>query len=193
MGYVWEEPRDRQLHRAYHDEWQHGVKMSPLRSDEIIATDGGTEFLLISPSSHEAQKRRAARVATNANRETRFDFGLYDGGSEDRQMRAHVIIARRDFRGIGLGIARRRDDLWHYSWEDYDAKREVAHVRGERWSIDYLWVRRDVRGTGLAQQLVTHICIVLATTAEDMAWLAPLTPSAERLVRRLSPREVWLS
>lgn len=190
--YLWDYAPDRRLHRAYHDERMNGVKLPIARNEVIVATDGDIEFLLVSPHASQVHKRRAAKIASNANVETRFDFGLYDGGSTDTQMQAHVLIARQAARGSGLLIMRRRSDPWRYSWDDYDAKRNVDPTPGERWSIDYLWVRQDIRRSGLGLRLIEQASNTVGTPLSEIGWLNPLSESAEPLVRRIAPSGIWL-
>ena len=195
FGYVPELASDRRLHRRYHDEWQNGVRLPELASDMIVASEGDTDFLLLTPASPRAQKRRGAKVAINARRDTPFDFPSYDGSEDDDQMNTHAIIARRGQRGVGFIVLRRVDRVWRFTWMDYAAQRrapEVSEPHG-RWSVEFVWVRRDLRGQRLASRLVELSAKVLGTTPSEFAWQAPLEPPIAHLAQRLCPDAVRFS
>src|SRR3989442_11890263 len=84
LAYAADHAPDVRLHRGVHDAWAHGVKLSLLQSDRVVARSGGIEVLVVAPGAPRPQRHRARLVGSNANKETQYDIGVYSEYEGDR-------------------------------------------------------------------------------------------------------------
>jgi len=191
--YLWNESEDRKLHREFHDEWQNGARYVKRRDENVVEVEKGIEYLLVDQDSSEQQRALAAQVARIANRESRYDFPSYDGGSNDQETGALAIIARLDRRAIGLLVLRPCYESAHVTWPDYETHRQPELQSPiERWMVEFLWVRRDLRRRGIGLSLIRLAARVVGITVDDFAWQVPIEPGAESLLRTLLPDGIWI-
>lgn len=78
MAYVKENPKDRRLHRTYHDEIVNGVSAHPLKSETVVWRQGDDRIVVVTTVSPKAERVRARKVGRVANREMHYDSGLFN-------------------------------------------------------------------------------------------------------------------
>ena len=150
LAYVADHPPDVRLHRGVHDSWAHGVKLSSLQSDRVVARVGEIEVLVVAPDAPLAQRHRAHLVGSNANKDTQYDIGVYsEYEGDERGYATHAFLARVDGRAVGLAIVRQRQELWHTTWcEDGTPNPDAAALvstAASRWTVDFAWIHRAHR------------------------------------------------
>jgi GNAT superfamily N-acetyltransferase len=198
LAYAADYPPDVRLHRGIHDAWAHGVKLSPLQSDRVVARHGGIEVLVVAPGAPRPQRHRARLVGSNANKETQYDIGVYSEYEGDEAGYAtHAFLARVDGRAVGLVILRRREELWRTSWcDDGTPNREAAALissMANRWTVDFAWTHRDHRRRGIAALVVRAAAAHLGVAVADLAWGEPFEPEGQTLARRLCPDVLYVA
>ncbi len=189
MAYVRENREDRRLHRSYHDEVLNGVPGRPLKSDRLVWRAGCDRITAVTPLSPDAQRVRARKVAQLANREMRYDTGLYHENELPDERSLHMFLYYRGNRIVALTILERRNHLWRCTWEEYE-RGDCNNLDGERpiWSLIFTWVLRKHRGKGIASRIFSKALQYLHATPATVGVYTPFSQDGEKLVRALFPQ-----
>jgi len=187
-------PPDVRLHQRWHNEWEHGVRLAPLGGDCVVSTQGDLEILVVSPKAVFSQRHRAYRVARLANRETRYDFGVYPfpiyGPHQSTDSPVYAFLARKQKRATGIAILWHREILGNAPWGDNDepdyARLTKYHER-TGWAVNFVWTHRQHRRQGIAAFLVRIAAMHLGIPVENLGWLQPFEPAGAKLSRHLCP------
>ena len=193
FSYVRGLPEDERLHRRYHDEIARGIPLRASKHDQILARVGDVDTILVDHRSSRSQRQLAQRIGSAANRETRFDFGVYhaeEGGAEYCDLDSHAFLLRHANRGIGFLVLRWRSPTWWYDWHTWP-KNADANLPARR-TVGFVWVHRAHRRRGLAASLVREAARYLGVAVSDLAWEVPMSPSGEALARSLCPSGCWV-
>jgi GNAT superfamily N-acetyltransferase len=181
-------------HKHYHDLWEHGEKLKPLATDIVIARSGNTEVLVVPFGGRMEQRKRAQRVGWQGNRETRYDFGVYDRYSSGPSKHGFptyemtACLARQNGRGIGIAVLQHFTHCASLTWADFDARvRDVEFKPLPCWTVSYVWTHRSHRRRGVASLLVRSAADYLRVPLASVAWLTPFKEGGEALARRLTP------
>lgn len=186
---------DMREHRRYHEEYVNGVKLQPLRNDQVLYDVDGFRVTHVPPTAPVVHRRRAERVGRRANRETHYDFGVYQAGSEaNADYNIQVFIGHRQERGVALLVLSRRRHGWRATWTDYDLHRPPKKIteRREGWTVDFVWVLPKHRGQGLASRLLLVATAWAGASVTELAWQTPFEDAGARFVRRHCPLRFYI-
>jgi len=186
MAYVKEIPKDRRLHRTYHDEIVNGVPAHPLKSETVVSRQGDDRIVVVTAASPKAQRVRARKVGEVANREMQYDFGLYNENEPPDDRNIHLFIYCRGGRAIGLAILERRTQVCHYTWEEFDHRaQKTLEERDPRWSLGFTWTHEKHRRRGLARILLQEGVCYLGVRVDDIGLYTPFTGNGEAFARSI--------
>lgn len=189
MAYVKESPEDRKLHRVYHDEIVNGVPAPPVKSEKVIWHDNHGRIVLVTPFSPMAQRVRARKVGRVANRETHYDFGLYNENERPDERNLHLFLYCCGSRAVGLAILEKRTHVCHYTWEEYDRKEQkTLEEKTPVWSLGFIWAHRKHRRAGIARRLFHEALRFLGIAQESVGVYTPFSTDGERFARSLFPQ-----
>lgn len=188
MAYVKESPEDRRVHRIYHDEVVNGVPARPLKTERVIWHQEGHRIILVTPLSPKTERVRARKLARVANREVRYDFGIYYENEPLDSRNLHLLLYGVRDRLIALTIFERRDHVCGVSWEEYD-RREAKDLQlaPPVWSLGFAWVHRAYRRQGIARRLFEEGIRFLNVTLATVGVYTPFSEEGEQLARALFP------
>jgi hypothetical protein len=164
-----------------------------MKDELILARSGDVDTLLVDHRSSRALRDRAQRIGSAANRETRFDFGVYHAAEADAEYRdldSHAFLLRRANRGIGLLVVRWRSPTWWYDWHTWPT--DTDEKLPPRRTVGLVWIHQAHRRHSLAASLVRDGARYLGITVSDLAWEVPMSPSGEALARSLCPSGCWI-
>ena len=192
------DPAQVRKHDRYHDEVSNGVYARPAKSDEVIWKQGRDRITVMRHrTALRAQRERAWRAAFAANREMRYDGGVYCAEDPPDERDLHVFLPHRGNRIVGLLIMERRTPMWSGTWDEFDeSKASNAEPQSAEqtpvWSVGFVWVLPRHRREGLARRLVLEGCAFLGAQVEHLGWYVPFMQSGEALVRKLCPVKLYL-
>ncbi len=176
-------PSDRRQHRRRHDEFVNGVRWRGSDKEAVVYFREGFRVVRISPASPTFLRARAAKVGRQGNRETHYDFGVYDDSETD----AEALVGVIEDRAISILVMRPMDDLRRWSWSEYDGKIDPRKVVGETWGCSFLWVLPKHRRVGIGKMLVDSAVERSGVSREPFPFTPPFTEAAEAFVRRYCP------
>ena len=121
------------------------------------------------------------------NKETRYDFGVFDG--EGNAGAALVGIA--EDRAVAFLVLYPKTELCSTSWAEWEARAPFnwETVKPPKLGCTFLWVLPSTRGSGAAQALADAAVDYTGATKETFPWLPPFTESGERFVRKYAPNQ----
>jgi ribosomal protein S18 acetylase RimI-like enzyme len=174
-----------------------GIHAKPLKDDEVVHSYADLRVVLVRPPASVWQRKRIQALARRANWEMHYDFGIYDPlASTTCELDVHALLGYVGAWGIALLLLARRCRVLVAAWSDADPPRignaEVVETDVGRWTIDFLWVSPQFRGRGIAGTLIREASRFTGVKVTELAWNAPFSESARRLVRRLSPERLYL-
>lgn len=197
LAYAADYAPDVRYHRGVHDAWEHGVKLSPLQSDRVVAHRAEIEVLVVAPGAPRPQRHRAQLAGSTANKEMHYDFGVYsEFEGDERGYATHAFLARVGGRAVGLVVLRQRQSLWRTTWrEDGTPNRDAALVSetAHCWTVDFAWTHREHRRQGIATLVVRAAAAYLGVAVEDLAWGTPFEPEGQALARQLCPDVLYVA
>lgn len=195
LSYMPDHPSDVRLHRRRHDLALNGVPARPLKSEQVIAEDEHVRITLVTPRSSITQRVRAEEVARLGRREMQYDFLVFSRYEDEDEYQAHVFLAHREGRAVGLLALRYRQVVRHYTWAEWDAEVEPgdqAFDPVKRWAIDFIWFLPPYRRQGLATRLLSTAATHMHLDVQQFAWTTPFSEAGEQLARQLSPQSFFV-
>ncbi|MEI7848891.1 MAG: GNAT family N-acetyltransferase [Chloroflexota bacterium] len=186
---------DNELHRKYHDEFVHGVRVKTSKSDWVLEQLDDLKIILVSPTSPDTQRKRAQRIAFRVNRETHFDFVSYHASETDESESPLVFIGVTAERAVAFLVVRKNTHSAKVTWDLYDKKDRgtIPLHPDERWSISMVWILPTNRRKGIATNLINAASRYLKVPVLDMACTNPFTEFGYPLAKTISPINVILS
>lgn len=170
---------------------QDAVSVPHLAGERVLARWGGTEILLVTNQSPEAERVLAEQVARRAMRDTPFDAPAFTAGDRED---SRGFIAREDGLAVGLAVLRPRPRWAWWSWDDWDAERRpstgVAPMTS--WTVETIWVHSACQSHGLAKKILDAASAQVEQPITSFGWHRPFTPSGEAFVRRWCPEGFWV-
>ncbi len=196
LAYVHDSETDQRLHAEIHDENVNGVYTPPVDYERRKQRFGEFEIFLASVGVSPPEEDRLEQAASNANRETHYDFGLFHAGDiEDSGTR--VVWARAEDRIAGLLLFDPdvptgfhvllkvlKDEIDGSQHSTFD--RKANELRG---GIAYISVLRKHRSRGLREALVRAAFKMFDGGWNNIAFQKPLTPDAARLIYQMALRD----
>jgi len=178
-------PPDVRRHRREHDEYLHGVPGKPLSDDEVLDPNPECRIIVVRPNSSRRQHDRVERVASRANSEMRYDFGIYHTCEREahHQFGMHPLLAWRDNRAIGFLLLERRSHVGEWRWADECPEGIPLIETSARWTIGFVWVLRKFRRQGVARRMLSNASRFCGTQIADLCWYWPLSDDGEALAK----------
>lgn len=122
-----------------------------------------------------------------ANRETKFDAGVYRDPELD-----HLLLVYRSSRVVAMSVL---DDGGPVEQRRWSPTAGLAGGEGARstvpWRISFVWCLPSAQKRGLATWMLTAFGARVRIGASDFGWHEPFSAGGEALARRVSPRVVW--
>ena len=193
MTYREENDDNRREHRGYHDLVLNGVAGGTLNTDEVVWYEADDRITVVTALSPKAQRVRARKVAQLANRETRYDCGLYDESEPPDERQMHLFLYHRRSRIVGLTIFEEQMHVWRCTWDEYASGRWRELDVGPIWSLTFIWVLSRHRRGGVARKLFDEAIRFLKTAVESVGFYTKFTPHGEAFVRALHPRQFLIA
>ena len=183
--YAEDSSSDRRLHRQRHDEHVNGVRWKHTDREIIIHNDGGFRIVSVTPSAPQFLKTRAGKIGARANRDTHFDFGVYD----ESEQTAHALIGVLRERVISIAVLRPTSEVRKWSWDEFDGRIDPKqnHTKANILGCCFLWVLSANRGSGVAQTTADVAVAYSGVPSESFPWMPPFTELGEGFLRRYCP------
>ena len=143
--------------------------------------------MLVTAHSSVWRRRRASRVASVANREMGYDFGIFSTLEPPDERDIHLYLYGRESRFVGLAVLERRTEINRCSWSSPEPGEPVATAPPGLWTVGFVWTLKVHRQSGIAKRLLATAMSDLGVTTERMAWYPPLSDDGMLLVRKLCP------
>ena len=185
MDYVESHAPDLRHHRSFHR--QVSLKWPPTRSEPVTMRDGDFRIIAVETLAPMWLRKRVQGIAWRANREMRYDAGIYFPEST-HVMGTHAFVAVQGNEVAGLLVIEERSHIARVTWEQFSASEEITadQTEAEQWTIGFAWVRDSFRRRGVATRLVNSAAKYLEMAPKDFAWFIPFTEAGEALARRVS-------
>ena len=176
---------DRRTHSRRHDEHVNGIPWKATDRENIVEANLAQRLVLVDFTSPKFLRIRTAKLGQRANRETRYDFGVYSEG--EPSMAAVIGIVEQ--RAVSMLVTQPMDWIARWSWEAKDSHEQPAQIAGapDRRGCSFLWVLPKHRGMGLAKKMADVAIALSPHQKEDFPWLPPFTDSGERFLRGCYP------
>lgn len=186
---------DNALHRKYHKEFVHGVRVKTSKSDWVLEQLDDLKIILVSPTSTDTQRKRAERLAFRVKRETHFDFASYHASETEDSDSPLVFIGITNERAIAFLVVRKAKQSVKITWDLYDKKGRgtIPLISDECWSVSMVWTLPNNRRKGLATNLINAASRYLKVPVLEIAWTTPFTKFGYPLAKKISPNEVILT
>jgi hypothetical protein len=194
-NYVPALPEDIIFHRKYHDQFVNGVKVSILKSDNVIFNSGEFKIIVVSPKSSLQQRKRAETIALRAKRDTDFDFASYHSDETKEKDSPLVFIGIIKNRAIAMLVFRKTQKTAKVTWELYQSKdrENIPLLTDVRWKIAMIWILENKRRKGYARQLINIAAEYVGNSVSEIAWSTPFTELGYPLAQTIAPNEVILT
>lgn len=131
------------------------------------------------------QLRGFLRVGEVANRETRFDGGVFRDPDND-----HLLLAYEAGRVVAMAVLEPERRVAEARW----MPQRFAHVDDINgtapWVVCFVWSLRQRRQQGLATWMLKSFAQYLSCEVSDFGWEVPFSPAGEQLARKLSPERL---
>lgn len=195
MSYVPDIPDNVLEHRKYHDRVVNGLPVRSAKSDHIVWTQGELQITVVNQLSPLAQRRRAEKVASLANRETNYDIGIYHANDPLSERNVHVFLLYSKNRAIGLLVSRRCKHIWRAHWSEIDdgGKPEKLINQHPMWSINMVWILQRHRCARLGRTIVDVAVAHFGLTLKTIGWYTPFTESGKALARKCCPEVIYIA
>jgi hypothetical protein len=183
----------RRAHVIAHDEWFRGVRLRRRQDFEDVGQIQDFQALLVRPSSSLFARHRAERVSRRSIREP-IDEGGYDtppyyaeGPDSPTELSAHAVVLGRETHAVGIVVLERRPIIELYRWTTRPHFELAAELPPTvRWAIVHTWLLPELRGRGVASDLVRAAVQGVNETPDTVGWLSPYTGAGWRLIERLT-------
>ena len=153
----------------------------------------GLTITMVKPTARQLHRNAAWRLARVANKETRYDFGVYDPSSAAADG-THALLGHYERRTVGLLVADVGATVLGTTWSDYLADRGVWRERAEpkRLLVSFVWIAVLSRDRGFGSRMVEAAAKAFEVTPAEIAWHDPFTPEGEALAKRFQPERLYL-
>ncbi len=189
MGYVPGLPGDEAEHTRYCDLMVNGPSAGLLVGAHAIGTNGDDRIILVTDSSPIEQKKLAHEVSTCANREMRYDGGIYRHNDPPDERQIRIFLYVRVSRAVGMLLVERRTTIWRCTWNGSETPDCIEQPEiASRWSIGFVWVHKQYRRAGFAEALFAEAKVSLGLDANDIGWSTPFSEDGKAFVRKLYPK-----
>ncbi|MBZ5678023.1 MAG: GNAT family N-acetyltransferase [Acidobacteriia bacterium] len=168
------------------------MKVRPRRDDEIVYETDVLKITVVRPTSPNAQRKRAQEVGSRANRDTKFDFGVYAAMDDcNREFQIHAFIGASHERAVAFLLLEKRSTIWLARWPDIEAGLYPPEIseRIAEWTIGFIWVHSRVRRHGIARKLLHEAARFARIPTVQLGWYTPFTDEGRLLVRAICPSE----
>ena len=178
-------PTDRRHHSRRHDEHINGVFWKATNKENILEVCPALRLVLVGNPSPKFLRTRTAKLGRRANRETKYDFGVYC----ESEPGMAAIIGIVENRAVSMLVTQFMDWIARWSWEAKDSGEQpiqVADASGRR-GCSFLWVLPKHRGIGLAKKMADAAIALSSHQKADFPWAPPFSDLGERFLRRHVP------
>lgn len=194
MGYVPGLPEDDASHDAYCDLISNGPTLTDIASAEWLSEIGEDRILVVTDDSPPAHKKLAHDLAICANREMRYDMGIYRVYDPPDERRIHLFLYARKARVVGLLVFERRTTIWRCTWRPNNNPECIERPdRAGMWSVGFVWVHERQRRTYVAANLFIAALKYLSLAEDDIGWYAPFSRDGEAFVRSKCPINFYVA
>ena len=178
-------PADRHAHSRRHDEHINGVPWKETDRENIIEENSELRLVLIDITAPKFLRIRTTKLGRRANRETRYDFGVY---FEDEPSIA-AIIGIVEQRAVSILVTQSMDWIARWSWKKKDSREQPVKVSDAqpRGGCGFLWVLPKHRRTGMARKMADVAIALSPYVKADFPWQPPFSDSGERFLRGYYP------
>ena len=178
-------PADRRRHSRRHDEHVNGIPWKAMNRENILEATPDFRLLLVDITDPKFLRTRAAKLGRRANRETRYDFGVYC----DEELGMAAVIGIVEHRAVSMLVTQPMDWIARWSWKAKDSREQPAKVPDARPrnGCGFLWVLPKHRGAGVAKKMADAAIALSPYPKEDFPWQPPFSDSGERFLRKYCP------
>ena len=178
-------PADRRHHAHRHDEHVNGISWKATDRENIIEEHPGQRLVLVGSNAPKFLRTRTAKLGRRANRETRYDFGVYDEDEPDMA----VLVGIVEQRAVSMLVTRSMDWIARWSWKAKDSGEQPVRVLDirSRSGCGFLWVLPKYRGMGLAKKMADAVIALSPYSKEDFPWQPPFSDLGERFLCKQCP------
>ena len=176
---------DRRDHSRRHDEHVNGVSWKAASKEKILEDSPSLRLVLVDITAPKFLRTRTTKLGRRANRETRYDFGVY---FEDEPSVA-AVIGTIEQRAVSMLVTQSMEWVARWSWKAKDSRGQPVKVAdaSSRRGCGFLWVLPKHRGTGLAKKMADAAITLSPYQKEDFPWLPPFSDLGESFLRRYYP------
>jgi GNAT superfamily N-acetyltransferase len=175
-------------HAQYCDLMVNGPPTTIAHDGRVIWTSGDEHIIVVTDQSSEQLRKLAHEVSRCANREMRYDGGIYRHFDPPDEREVHIFLFVRRERALGLCLFERRTTIWHCLWNEEETPTCVECPElSPMWSVCFVWVHKQCRGTGAAYTLLREAKALLKLNDNKFGWYTPFSEDGERFVRGLHP------
>lgn len=193
MTYVRGLAGDERVHSAHHDQVVNGFATPPSKNDRVLWADEERRITLVTERSPIEQRKRAEKVASLANLETRYTGGVYYAAEPANEENVQFLLYHVGTRVLGLIVLERKGEIWRCQWQGGNEPLcEELHGHEPMWSIVFVWVHKKYRRQGVARRLFKEASQFLETGEQGMGWYTPFTKEGEAFVKNLNPVEFYV-
>ncbi len=188
--------QQKKLHRKFHDEFLHGIRMLSKKDDDVISEIGDFKIILVSPNSTLSQQKRAERIAFRCKIDTRFNFAPYHAEDSKKTDYPLVFIGVSQNRAIGFLVFRQATKTAKVRWEEYynqGKEGKIPLLPDKRWGVSMIWVLESKRRMGYASKLIETASNYVGMSILEIAWFTPFTEFGYPLAKSFFPNEVILT
>lgn len=188
MGYIPGLPEDEAAHFEYCDLIVNGPAVVAIGDEYFFWRKDEDRILLVTNTSPEEHRKLAHNLSTCANREMRYDGGIYRYYDPPDDREVHLFLYVRASRAIGLLLFEKRTIVWRCTWQGDETPTCVAEPeRSPMWSMGFVWVHKQHRQLGIAYQLFHEAKCALHLDEDAVGWYTPFSKDGKAFVRRLYP------
>jgi hypothetical protein len=183
FGYIAGLPSNETAHEAFHQEHVNGPS---------VDLEEGTYFI---DARTDRNIREVVAVAARlSNRDTNYDFPLYDGSDDEDEYVTLVVIKVSERRIVGLIVTRVRDceytaELESFApdvtggWRPTNAERIPRHSRR---ALDMIWVLKKYRGKGILRGMLLDLSAHINEPVSELSHSLPFTEDAVSFWKKLN-------
>jgi GNAT superfamily N-acetyltransferase len=117
------------------------------------------------------------------------DKPLYFADAKDSppELHSHAILLSRDAFGVGIVVLERRPIVDFYKWNPRRCVEFVGNLPETiRWSVIHVWLLPQLRGRGVASELVRTAIEGVNEVPDTVGWLSPYTRKGRDLIARVT-------
>ena len=196
MAYIAGDAEEEAQHASYCDMMTHGPVVKSTSPENVLWSEQDKRILLITDQSSEDQRILAHNTSRVANREMRYDGGIYRSYDppDERQIRIYLLV--QGSRAVGLLLLEQRTTIWLCRWDREPDKNPICDERADipwMWSVGFIWTHADHRRTGLSVRLLQVVFGDLNLSPTKIGWYTPFSDAGDKFVRRLCPIHFYVA